>query len=346
MTGTASPALAFVGAGSLGQAFAALIARSGQAVTLLATPGTAARLLEAREIRLRSVVDVTVPAAPAPAAPGSVGVTADAALLPAGAGVIFLTKGHQLAGAVGMVRAAWPVTGDAAAWVAGLQNGVVKDDLLADAFGAERLVGGATILGAERGMDGGVTVTSLGATYFGEMAGGGSPRVDRAIAALQRAGIPAESPADIRSVLWSKACNAAGVFGVSVLARATAPQLFADPGLMRAYLALVRETAAVGAAYGVEVGNYANFPPIRTYAMQPEAEILAAIPPRTGPAPRRGSMPSMTQDLLAGRPMEVDQVFGDLVERAARVGVAVPHLTFVRDVLRGLDRITREARGD
>ena len=49
--------LSFVGAGALGQAFAALLARSGQAATLLATPGTAAHLLTAGVIRLRGVVE-------------------------------------------------------------------------------------------------------------------------------------------------------------------------------------------------------------------------------------------------------------------------------------------------
>jgi len=112
-----------------------------------------------------------------------------------------------------------------------------------------------------------------------------------------------------------------------------------DPNLMRAYLALLGETAATGAAYGVEVGNYPGFPPIQTFAVTPAEEILARIAP--GPLPRGGSMPSMTQDLLAGRPMEVEQVFDDLVVRAERAGVPVPHLTFVRNVLRGIDRITR-----
>jgi len=340
MSATASsPVLAFVGAGALGQSFAGLLAKHGQAVTLLATQRTAASLLAAGRIRLQGIVACDIPAVSAPAPPGSVGITTDPADLPAGVGTIFLTKGHDLASAIAHVRAAWPRPGDDAAWVAGLQNGLAKDDMLAAAFGASRVVPGATILGGGRGADGVVTVTSLGMTYLGEMAGGSSPRVDAAIDALMAAGIPAEAPASIQSVLWSKACNAAGVFGVSVLARASGPQLSGDPNLMRAYLALVRETAATGAASDVTVGNYPNFPPIYTYAVSPEEETLSKITP--GPLPRGGSLPSMTQDVLASRPMEVEQVFGDLVARAERAGVAVPHLTFVRDILRGIDRITR-----
>ncbi len=333
-------ALAFVGAGALGQSFAGLLAKNGEAVTLLATPRTAAALLAAGRIRLRGVVECDIATAPAPAPPGSVGVTTNAADLPTGVGLIFLTKGHDLAGAIAHVRAAWPKDADDTSWVAGLQNGLAKDDMLAAAFGAARVVPGATILGGGRGADGAVTVTALGMTYLGEMQGGSSPRVDAAIDALMAAGIPAQAPASIQSILWSKACNAAGVFGVSVLARATGPQMSGDPSMMRAYLALVRETAATGAAYGVTVGNYPNFPPIHTYTVTPDEETVAKIL-KPGPLPRGGSLPSMTQDVLAGRPMEVEQVFGDLVARAERAGVAAPCLTFVRDVLRGIDRISR-----
>jgi 2-dehydropantoate 2-reductase len=332
--------LAFVGAGALGQAFAGVLAKNGQAVTLLATPRTAALLLNEGRNRLRGVVNHDIPVAPAPAPPGVVGVTANAADLPAGVGLIFLTKGHDLADAIATVRAAWPVAGDDAAWVAGLQNGLAKDDMLAAAFGAARVVPGATILGGGRGADGIVTVTALGMTYLGEKQGGSSPRVDAAIDALMAAGIPAQAPESIQSILWSKACNAAGVFGVSVLARATGPQMSGDANMMHAYLGLVRETAATGAAYGVAVGDYPNFPPIHTYTVTPDEETLAKIV-KPGPLPRGGSLPSMTQDVLAGRPMEVEQVFGDLVERAERAGVAVPRLTLVRDIMRGIDRISR-----
>ena len=340
MTASASAPLALVGAGSLGQAFAALLAQSGQAVTLLATTGTTARLHEAGAIRLRGVVSLEIRVAPAPALAGAVGVTADPSRLPRGAGVIFTTKGHQLAAAIQVVRAAWPAPGDDAAWIGGVQNGVLKDDLLAAAFGPERVVGAVTILGAERQADGRVAVSALGNTYLGELDGRHSARVATAVAALEKAGIPAEEPTDIRSVLWSKACNAAGVFGVSVLTRASAPRMFRDPDLIRAYLSLVRETAALGAAYGVGVGDYTNFP-IRTYVTRPDEETVTTLVKRGLLAAAGGkgveTLPSMTQDLLAGRALEVDEVFGDLVERADRAGVFVPRLCLVRDLLRGLD---------
>jgi 2-dehydropantoate 2-reductase len=330
--------LAIVGGGSLGQAFAGLLAAQGRAVTLLATASGANRLLEAGTIRLRGAIEADYPVSAGPAPSGVVGVTADASRLPAEAGLIFATKGHQLPAAIASVRSVWPPPGDNISWVAGVQNGLVKDDLLAAAFGEERRVGAVTIFGGGRQADGTVTIGSRGATYLGEMAGGSSPRVDRAVEILQTAGIPTEAAPDIQSVLWSKECNAAGVFGVSCLSRSSSGGFGRSPDLVRAYLALIREVGQVAAASGVRIGDYAGFP-IKTYLDHTDEEVLAifaarATPPRPG-APE--SYPSMTQDLLADRPMEVDQIFADVVDRAARVGVPVPRLTLVRDLMRGID---------
>jgi 2-dehydropantoate 2-reductase len=331
------PNFVIVGAGSLGQSFAALLAQAGHAVTLLATPRSAQRLSANGVIRLQGAVDAVVPLRTGSAIAGSVALTTDPAEMPENAQVIFTTKGHDLPDAIENVRAS---AGEKIAWAAGVQNGIVKDDLLAAAFGADRVVGAVTIFGAQRPTEahGAVQVTSRGATYLGELSGHLSPRVQRAAEVLAASGIPTEARDDIASVLWSKACNATGVFGVTVLSRVSNQQLFANPHLMRAYLMLVGETAAVARAYGVEVGNYAGFPPIRTYAERDHEATIAALQPPGGGPP---SYASMTQDLLAGQPLEVDAVFGDIVARADLRGVPVPSLRLVRDLIRGVDSANR-----
>jgi 2-dehydropantoate 2-reductase len=321
----ASTEFVIVGAGGLGQSFAALLARDGQRVTLLATPRSAGRLRSSGAIELGGVVEASLPIS-------TIRLTTDPAELPRDAVVVFTTKGHDLPAAIAAVRSA---AGDRVAWAAGVQNGMVKDDLLAKAFGAQRVVAAVTIFGAQRSENGVITVTSPGATYLGELNGPLSDRVQQAASAFSAAGIPTQARADIASVLWSKACNAAGVFGVAVLTRIPTQRLFADPDLMRAYLALVRETAAVASAYGVQVGDYPSFPPIRTFVERDVGATIAQLQPvQDAVTP---SYASMTQDLLDGRPLEVDAVFGDLVERAERIGVPVPSLRLVRDMISGLD---------
>src|SRR5579859_6017972 len=142
--------LSIAGAGSLGQSFACLLASSGRQVTLLASARTAARLRGAGRLVLQGVVERSVPVGRPPGEPGAIAVTDDPRELPERGGLIFMAKGHQLPDLIGAVRASWPGTGDAESWVAGVQNGIVKDDLLSDAFGRERVVGAVTILGAQR----------------------------------------------------------------------------------------------------------------------------------------------------------------------------------------------------
>ena len=138
-----APIISIIGGGALGQTYAAFLAQSGRPVTLLTTPGGAARLREAGVMRLAGGVSLQVAAATAPAAAGQVGVTSDAGDLPVGTGLLFTTKGHQLQEAAAAVRKSWPKPDDDDAWVAGVQNGLAKDDILSRVFGAERVVGAA-----------------------------------------------------------------------------------------------------------------------------------------------------------------------------------------------------------
>ena len=125
-----------------------------------------------------------------PPGPGHLCVVDDPGRLPPVTGAIFTTKGHQLEAAVDQVAAAGPgILGNC--WFAGLQNGVMKDEVLAAAFGHERVLGAATVLNARRTEVAQVTVGSLGMTYFGELGAPPSPRVTAACEAFGAAGLPA-----------------------------------------------------------------------------------------------------------------------------------------------------------
>jgi 2-dehydropantoate 2-reductase len=331
--------LAFVGAGALGQAFAGFLAASGQTVSILATESRAAQLHNDRYVRLYGVQELTIPIAVAPAPAGIIGITTDPAQLPAVEGLIFTTKAHQLLDALTTVRRAWQTASDRIGWVAGAQNGLAKDTMLVEAFGPECSVGMVTILSGQSDPDGRVNVRSLGMTYLGEFAGGDSARVAAATAALNQAGIPATAADDIQSVLWGKACHAAGIFGTTATARASLLGLMSSPDLVNAYLALLRESATIASAYGIALRDYAGFP-VRTYLDQPDSATLITFAANAASMRSAGGQEaysSMAHDVVSGRAIEVDQVFGDLVERAEHIGLDVPRLTLIRDILRGID---------
>ena len=178
-----------VGAGSLGTVVAAALAASGVEVVVYCLAHVAA--LEARGSSRR----------PARGLRARVRATADAAAIGAVDYLLLAVKTRDTPAALAALR---DVPLDAAA---SLQNGLAKDDQLATAYGGARVLGAATILSATAQAPGRATWTLRGTTYFGELDGPPTPRVEALVAAFEGAGLPAEAVANVRTAEWSKLCQ-------------------------------------------------------------------------------------------------------------------------------------------
>ncbi len=336
----ANQPIVVAGAGSLGQAFAGMLAESGEPVVLVASKRTAERLRQAGGIQLAGGVEKTAPVAAAPAPAGSVGLVDDPAQVMEAAGIIFTPKGHDLPE---MAKALAHVKTD---WVLGLQNGVVKNEVLASVFGQDKVIGASTIMIAGRLEDGRIALTSPGTTYVGEISKQKSQRVEDLAAKLNAAGLPTLIAEDILSVEWSKVCNAVGAFSTTVLTRVPAMRMMASAELAHAFISLAKEAADIARASGVEVGDYQGFS-IKSYTQGTIDEGVQAITEHRARMASSGAfraptsvppaLTSMQQDLVAGRAMEVEEIYGDLVERAQKLGVPVPRLELARDLLRAIN---------
>lgn len=313
--------IAVVGPGSLGCVFAALLAHSDNDVVLVGRPERVRQLRE-QGVRIHGLQELhlTVPATSDPASVGPVDL------------LLLCTKARGTRDLLATLRSI------PAAAVASLQNGILKDTLLAEAFGPERVIGAATMVGAERQSDGSVEFTARGTTYVGEFDGRLSDRVGGLIAALDDAGLPAQAPPNIDSVIWSKACLAVGAFAVSVLTRRPAAEIMGDSALAGAMADLIAETATIAQAAGHELHDY---PGMRVYswARDPRHVVLEGMAQRAAEmtAADRVVRVSMLQDLLAGRPLEVNEVYGPLLEEAEARGVSVPKLAFAYSLLGGFE---------
>ena len=73
-----------------------------------------------------------------------------------------------------------------------IQNGLGNEELLAEAFGAERVLGGVALVGCNRGEPGVVHHLAYGAIRLGEFSGRPSPRAKQFAAAFNDAGINCE----------------------------------------------------------------------------------------------------------------------------------------------------------
>ena len=327
-----SQRITFVGAGALAQALAAHVG-SVVPVTLFATPRSYDEILGRGRIRLSGLRDRSLEVHPGAAKDtSSIGVVQDAAQLGPSDNLVFGTKGPQLPGAIDSLR---PHGGDS--WVAGLQNGVQKDDLLTVAFGKDRVLGAATLFNARRGDNDDIIVGGTGKTYFGEFEGGQSERVKQVGQAFTDSGLNVDLPDDIRSLLWTKCVNAIGIFGTTALARISTTDMFRSPELVSAYLSLLMEGKAIANASGVEIRDFDDLP-VGGYVNSPGGEVAERIVMAArAKADGATSVSSMAQDVMMGRRTEVNEVFGYLVEQAKLKGVAAPRIAFFRDIVSGLD---------
>ena len=159
---------------------------------------------------------------------------------------------------------------------------------------------------------------------LGEPDGSASARLNAVADVFKRAGIDARVSRDLRRDIWQKLVNNASGNTLAALSRTDLGGLGADEGLRALSIRLMQEVLAVAAALGWDLRS------------ELDVEALA----RRG---KPGQRPSMLQDVLAGRPMEVEALLGQVQSFARETKTPVPTVDVILPLLRGLDRALRAA---
>ncbi|WP_030694254.1 ketopantoate reductase family protein [Streptomyces globisporus] len=304
-----------VGAGATGGYFGALLARAGEDVTFLVRPARAAALRE-RGLRVvgRDEEWTVEPRL----------VTADELREPYDL-VLLSVKSTGLDRAVEDVA---PAVGPDTA-VVPLLNGFAHMDALNARFGASAVLGGVAKVVTTLDDSGGIRrLAPLAHLAFGEQDGTVSARVERIRKVLDGAGIDAPVPADVLTAMWHKWVFITTFGAVTSLMRGTVGDVYDVPGGPALGPALLDEAAAVAAAAGHPVPE------------EERAATLAVVSASGSPM-----VPSLYRDLTAGRPTEVEHLFGDLTARARVLGVATPLLDLATLHLRVHQRRVTAAAG-
>lgn len=310
-----------VGAGSVGTVLAGYLARSAQDVTVVTRPQYLAEL-NSRPLRVYGISDFEV----------RVRV------------VDHVDRGNPdyLILAVKTIdteAALAAVCGVAPRSALSLQNGMVKDEQLRDAFGPESVVGATSIIGATMKEPGVAEHTFNGATLLGEFAGGSSERVDRLASILSLAGLRAETVEDVVSAEWSKLCQIVPAALLSALSRLPYYQVCLSEPLARRFIEITHECVAVAQASGATVGDYPGFN-IKTLVELPREAAVESILERGRDLERRGMRSmrmSLLQDLERGKRTEIEEIAGEVVRRARATAVAAPATALCYEIVRGVE---------
>jgi 2-dehydropantoate 2-reductase len=277
-----------VGAGAVGGYFGGRLLQAGRDVTFLVRPRRAAELAKHGLIIRSPVGDFQLPSPPT--------VLQEDLAKPFDL-VVLSCKAFDLEGAItSFAKAVRPATA-----ILPLLNGMRHIDRLAERFGAECVLGGQCAISTTLGADGAVVhLNDWHAMSFGELDGSRSPRVEAIASQILNAGFDARLAGEIRQEMWEKWVFIATAAGITCLMRSAVGEYVAA-GAADLALGLLSECASIAAAQGF---------PLREPALERGRMALTAAG-----SPLKASM---LRDIEGGKPVEGDQILGDLLRRAAK----------------------------
>jgi 2-dehydropantoate 2-reductase len=216
-----------------------------------------------------------------------------------------------------------------------LQNGVIKDDLLVETFGRDKVIGGLAIAAGERPEPGVAKWTYDGITQFGEFDGTPSVRVDKIVDLFQQAGFNTEASDAVLSSTWTKMVAWVPLGLIACLAHTNNAATLADEQLTPTYMGLVREFSTLAAARGVPLTDIGPYH-VKTWCQGSIEEAIKVV--MQSPLASSQSMHSGLQDILKGRPTEFAACVGPMIQEAADRGISIPAVQLLYSVLMGLEK--------
>ncbi len=278
-----------MGAGGVGGYFGALLQRGGEEVTMV-TRGEHLEAMKNDGLRVLSYK-------------GDFVVYPEATDDPSGLGdfdlILFTVKSYDTEGGIRAIREnVGPET-----VILSLQNGVENDEILAEEFGKERIMGGVAFIGAGILEPGVIEHRSVGTISIGDYEGDRSGEMHEV---FKRAGVECSLSEDILQEKWEKLIFNAAFNSVTTLTRSTFGEVVACQGALDVALSIMNEGMAVAQGEGLDL---------------PEDSIDRAVDLAESLSDSRSSM---LNDLLSGKKLEVDALLGPIVRKGEEHGVNSP----------------------
>jgi 2-dehydropantoate 2-reductase len=203
-----------------------------------------------------------------------------------------------------------------------LQNGLGNLELIQAAVGVSRAAAGITAQAATLLGPGQVRHAGNGPTVLG--IGPGQENKIAAVAALfNQAGIATSVTEDVAALLWSKLIVNVGINALTALLRVPNGTLAEIPQCEALMAKAVTEAIAVARALCVRLPDEAPLEKVRAVC-----------------AMTSGNQSSMLQDILAGRPTEIDVINGAVVREGARTGTPTPVNQMLTELIKALEATT------
>lgn len=297
----ANPKFAVYGAGGVGGYFAAVLARAGHRVGLIAR-GRQLDAVRENGLQVESPKgNFAVSLAQVSDRPEEVGPV-DA--------VILAVKAWQVPEAAQAMR---PLLAPGTK-VLPLQNGVEASDQLEKALGREHILLGLCRIISSVSEPGCIRHGGLDPQVaLGELDGGSlSPNAERLAEALRSAGVKVETPPDMRAALWEKLLFIAAVSGVGAVSRASIGEIRSSGPTRQLLQQAMAEVQSVAISRGIRLADD---------VVQRTLAFVETIP-TAGTA-------SMQRDIADSKPSELEAIIGVVGRFGKEAGVATPAIDYI-----------------
>ncbi len=287
--------IAVIGAGGVGGAFGAALAKAGADVTFVAR-GAHLQAMRQNGLRIEGGRGETlikpVQATDDPATIGPVDF------------VLFCVKLWDVESAGAAIK---PLIGPTTA-VIPLQNGIDAAERLIPILGAPAVMGGVAQISATIAEPGVIRQTgNFMRLVFGELEGGKSARGEAFLALCQKAGFDATHSDQIVTELWMKFVLLATNSAITAATRTPIGRLRDDPDIVPLFARAAEEVVAVARARGVKLPDD---------AVEKIVGFTSGAPP--------AMMASMAHDLIRGNRIELPWLSGKVVSLGRELGVPTP----------------------
>jgi 2-dehydropantoate 2-reductase len=313
--------IVILGAGALGTVLGAHLARAGEDVTLIAR-GQRAAYLQEHGATITGLVDFTVP----------VHVITDPQQVQNADVLMVTVKTYDMEAALGSVKHL-----DVGS-VLSIQNGVLKNEQLAQTFGWGKVLGAIAFVGAEVLQTGTVRSTANQGFYLGELPEGTSARVQLLGDTLERVGIVAHVTPSIQVFEWSKYVGWVCSMATAVLTRLESYKMLQDAQTASMLAAMLHEMTRLATTRGITLADMAFFPTKTLSELSVDDMVIqlrhmgdrwAALMPN--------NKISALQDVERGRRLEVEETLGYAVRQSAALGIPTPTMDVCYKLIAGIN---------
>ena len=315
--------IVILGAGALGSVLGAHLAKAGEEVTLIAR-GSRAAYLQEHGATITGLADFTVP----------VTVVTDPRQVKETDVLIVTVKTYDMEAALDSIKHIQVGS------VASIQNGVVKNEQLAQVFGWEKVLGAMAGFSAEVLPTGTVRFTVNQGFYLGELPDGLSERVQTLGDTLERAGVVAKVTPSIQSLEWSKYVVFIYLMVPAVLTRLETYKFLQDQHTASVVASLLHEMAQIATARGIALEDIAIYP-TQSLSQRSHQDTVTHIrqlgDQLASQAPTHKV--STLQDIEQGKTrLEVEETLGYAVRQAEIFGVATPTMATCYHLIAGINQ--------